>query len=64
MTKLAEWMEKHGKTEKQVAEAVGISQPSISRIKNGQMKPSPKTAEALSRLTKIAAWEFVKPEAA
>jgi transcriptional regulator with XRE-family HTH domain len=63
MTDLHAWKTSNKKSDVEIAEIVGVSQATISRIKNGKQKPSPDTAEKLSRLTGIPAWEFIKPDA-
>lgn len=56
MTALKKWMDANGKSDLEVAEAVGVvSRSQVNRLKNGASQPSFKAAAALEKLTKIPA---------
>lgn len=56
MTTLKRWMEENGKTDADVAAAVGVvSRSQVNRLKNGESKPSFDSASALEQLTGIPA---------
>jgi len=60
MTKLQSWMTKNGKIDREIAQAVKVSRPQISRIRRGKIGASYKTAIRLEALTKIKWWNFVE----
>jgi transcriptional regulator with XRE-family HTH domain len=51
-TLLIETLIKSGMTEKQVAQRVGASQPTINRIRRGRQKPGYELADALRELAR------------
>lgn len=59
MTKLQHWMTKHSKVDSEVARAVKLSRPQISRIRRGITAARPTTAHRLEALTGIKWWHFV-----
>lgn len=53
-TALAEWRAKHGKTQRQLAEALGVSQASVTDWEAGKKLPRVQSATAIERLTEGA----------
>lgn len=48
-------------TRDRVAQALGLSPTSVSRICAGTQKPTPEIAVKLEKLTGTPAWDWVKP---
>jgi transcriptional regulator with XRE-family HTH domain len=48
---LRQFMELHGYSDHMMAKAVGVSQPTINRIKNGINKPSGETMARIEEVT-------------
>lgn len=59
MTRLQQWMTRHGKRDAEVARAVKRSRPQISRIRRGVTDASGITAHRLEALTGIKWWHFM-----
>lgn len=59
MTKLQRWMNQHNKVDAEVARAIKVSRPHISRVRRGITGASPGTAKQLEKLTGIKWWHFV-----
>ncbi len=62
MTKLSEWMTANEIDDAVMADRLGVSRVSISRIRRGLQRPSPRLAADLARETGIPAWDFIKPQ--
>lgn len=57
---LQEWMDRKGFKDADVAARLdGISRSQVSRIRRRVSRPSPETAEKLSKLTRIPAARFI-----
>lgn len=63
MTKLSEWMTANEIDDAEMARRLDVSRVSISRIRRGLQRPSPRLAETMARVTGIPAWDFIRPEA-
>lgn len=61
-TLLKDWMKETGETDASLAAKLGVSRVQVLRIRRGLSKPSPKLALALSGITRIPAWEFLRPD--
>lgn len=59
MTKLQQWMTKNGKRDGDVARAVRLSRPQISRLRRGLTGAKKASAVRLQALTGIKWWHFV-----
>jgi transcriptional regulator with XRE-family HTH domain len=64
MTILEQWMRAGGFTDEAVSQKVGVSRVQITRIRNGQNRPSRETAMKLEAVTGIPAARFIFGEAA
>ena len=66
-TALAEWRAKQGKTQKQVADALGVSQASIGNWELGKKTPKATHMLLIERMTAaavpMAAWADERPSA-
>lgn len=51
---LAAYRIRAGLTAAELAEAAGISRPSMSKLESGRMQPSMETAKALSRVLRVS----------
>jgi transcriptional regulator with XRE-family HTH domain len=60
MMELQTWMDRHGKRDHQVAAAISISRPQVSRIRRGLTTASPDTAHKLEALTGIKWFHFLE----
>lgn len=60
MSVLKQWMKQRDLKDADVAARLeGVSRSQISRIRRGVSTPSPKTAEKLSKLTRIPPAKFI-----
>ncbi len=50
--KLAEYMDKKGITETEMARLLGVSQPTVSRYLNGERMPKPRTMAKIVAVTR------------
>lgn len=50
---LREYFKRSGRTEKQLARLIGVSQPYINMLKNGRRRPKPALAERIEAVTGI-----------
>jgi transcriptional regulator with XRE-family HTH domain len=50
---IREYLEKTGKSERQFARMLGISQSHLNMIKNGSRRPSPELARKIEKITGI-----------
>ena len=50
------------KTQQQIAELVGVTQPMISDILSGKKRPSPATAKALEQATGVGRLSWLYPD--
>lgn len=51
MTQLSSWMNRHGKTDNWLAEALDCDRAHAGRIRRGVNRPSPEKAVAIEKLT-------------
>jgi transcriptional regulator with XRE-family HTH domain len=50
---IQEYLDRTGKTEKQLADRIGVSQAFVSMLKRGEKRPSPKLAQRIESVTGI-----------
>ncbi len=50
---LSDYLKRTGKTERELATKLGVSQPFINMIKKGEKRPSPELAQKIEALTGI-----------
>jgi transcriptional regulator with XRE-family HTH domain len=62
MRKLQQWMDRHKKKDEDVARAIRISRPQVSRIRRGITTASAITAHRLEALTGIKWFHFIERE--
>jgi len=51
MLKLRDWRKKHGLTQQQVAESLGVTNSAITKYEKGSQRPRPELAERIESLT-------------
>jgi transcriptional regulator with XRE-family HTH domain len=64
---IEEYLERSGKTEKELAQLLGISQPYVNQLKRGERRPTPELAAKIEAVTGIpfrALLFGAKPDAA
>lgn len=54
MNRLAKWLEKNSKTQDELAEAIGVTQPYVSRLVSGERGPGLAVALAIEKFTRGA----------
>ncbi len=59
---IAEYLEKTGKKEAELAKALGIAQSFLNEIKNSRKRPSPKLAAQIEKITGIPFRCLLLPE--
>lgn len=59
MMSLQAWMDRHDKCDHDVAVAIGLSRPQVSRIRRGLTTASVATAKRLEALTGIKWFQFM-----
>ena len=50
---IRDYLKRSGKTEKQLARLLGVSQPYVNMLKNGRRRPGPDLAERIEAVTGI-----------
>ena len=50
---LREYLKRSGRTEKQLARVLGVSQPYVNMLKNGHRRPKPEMAERIEAVTGV-----------
>jgi len=58
---LKDWMIRNGWTRAKMAQSLGLTPTSVSRICAGSQRPTPEVAVKLEEITGVAAWEWIKP---
>jgi transcriptional regulator with XRE-family HTH domain len=53
-TSLEQYLEKTGKSERQLARILGITQPYVNQLKRGQRRPAPRLARKIEAVTGIS----------
>lgn len=61
---LAQWMSENKWSDERLADAVGVSRPFITRIRNGDRQPSAPVLAKLIEVTALPIVAFLKDEAA
>jgi transcriptional regulator with XRE-family HTH domain len=54
-------MTQHGETDETMSGKLGVTRVQVSRLRRDKSKPSPELAVRLEEVTRIPAWDFVKP---
>ena len=51
-------------TDATLSRKLGVSRVQVSRVRRGVNRPSPQLAAKIETITKIPAWDLIKPEQA
>jgi transcriptional regulator with XRE-family HTH domain len=59
---IKDYLEKTGKTEKELADSIGVSQAFINMLKRGEKRPSPEVAARIEAVTGVPLRDLLFPE--